>query len=413
MDMDIDIDIECESTAPFRPPSLRYIHSHLSLSSASLLSLPPPPPPIQLPVSSSQPLLWNPPPIPPPLSRRLASSPTTSPPYRSKFSLSSPSLPSLLSASSSASALHTSPYLHVPPIPDVGIIPYTPEYRPSIRPPSRLHRHRSQTALHPVERLTRKLSEHSLRHHEPPLPTIRKRPTSVDLHRANSFRSSTALLDARRDGGGSGSGNGNGASLMRDAGKLLSHHQDASSPLVTSLTHCEPLLARDPISYASNPYTRRRSSYTYPQKICPVEHHPVVQIPLLDGQLEPITASQVTLHDCPILEVDEACREGEDDLSWLAASEDHDSVANSLRRRGLLQYRTSQDAAMQSSNLVRNLPRMRRRRMKKRESRILNGSVTGGSEAPSSPTSTIATIDSEPQSPGLMLPPPPREYMNE
>ncbi|TQV93950.1 hypothetical protein V2A60_003897 [Cordyceps javanica] len=116
----------------------------------------------------------------------------------------------------------------------------------------------------------------------------------------------------------------------------------------------------------------------------------------------------VTIIECPILEVDERCGNGDEDLSWLsndreleqmlamtAAAPTSSSSASSSSHvrpgRSSLTFRRSQEAAMQCSQVVRNVPRMRKRRGRKldrrRQSLTLSESTICLSASPS-PTAT-------------------------
>lgn len=83
----------------------------------------------------------------------------------------------------------------------------------------------------------------------------------------------------------------------------------------------------------------------------------------------------VTIFECPILEVDEGCGAGsEEDLSFLSNDQELEQImamssasASSRRQNGQggLLFKRSHEAAMQCSQVVRNVPRMRRRRERK------------------------------------------------
>ncbi|ATY65592.1 hypothetical protein A9K55_001327 [Cordyceps militaris] len=84
----------------------------------------------------------------------------------------------------------------------------------------------------------------------------------------------------------------------------------------------------------------------------------------------------VTVIECPILEVDEKCGNNDEDLSWLGNDQELEqmmAMASSHRRTGgarsSLTFRRSQEAAMQCSQVVRNVPRMRKRRGRKLDHR--------------------------------------------
>lgn len=103
------------------------------------------------------------------------------------------------------------------------------------------------------------------------------------------------------------------------------------------------------------------------------------------------------IYECPALEVDEHFG-AEEDLSWL--NNDHEleqmiAMASSHRPPGRtgLAFKRSQEAAMQCSQVVRNVPRMRKRRDRKldrrRHSLTLSESTICLSSTPS-PTATPA-----------------------
>lgn len=107
--------------------------------------------------------------------------------------------------------------------------------------------------------------------------------------------------------------------------------------------------------------------------------------------------TSVTVYECPILEVDEQCGT-EEDLSWMAGDQELEqmmAMATAHRRNGRssLAFKRSQEAAMQCSQVVRNVPRMRKRRDRKldrrRHSLTLSESTICLSSTPS-PTPTPA-----------------------
>lgn len=110
------------------------------------------------------------------------------------------------------------------------------------------------------------------------------------------------------------------------------------------------------------------------------------------------SSQTVTIYECPILEVDEQCGNdgAQEDLSWLSNDQELEqmmAMASSHRRhdRSNLAFKRSQEAAMQCSQVVRNVPRMRKRRDRKldrrRQSLTLSESTICLSASPS-PTST-------------------------
>ncbi|OAA57653.1 hypothetical protein ISF_06894 [Cordyceps fumosorosea ARSEF 2679] len=104
----------------------------------------------------------------------------------------------------------------------------------------------------------------------------------------------------------------------------------------------------------------------------------------------------VTVIECPILEVDEQCGNDED-LSWLKNDRELEQMLavppSSYRRvgRSSLTFRRSQEAAMQCSQVVRNVPRMRKRRSRKLDHRRHSTTLSESTICPSSSPSPTAT----------------------
>lgn len=96
------------------------------------------------------------------------------------------------------------------------------------------------------------------------------------------------------------------------------------------------------------------------------------------------SSQTVTIYECPTLEVDEQCGNDED-LSWLGEDQELEqmlAMTSSHRRAGgaaaaaaarsNLAFKRSSEAAMQCSQVVRNVPRMRKRRDRKLDRRRLS-----------------------------------------
>lgn len=110
------------------------------------------------------------------------------------------------------------------------------------------------------------------------------------------------------------------------------------------------------------------------------------------------SSQTVTIYECPILEVDEQCGDdgGKEDLSWLTSDRELEQMlalasSHGRHERSSLSFKRSSEAAMQCSQVVRNVPRMRKRRDRKmdrrRQSLTLSESTICLSASPS-PTAT-------------------------
>ncbi|OAQ62088.1 hypothetical protein VFPPC_14187 [Pochonia chlamydosporia 170] len=74
---------------------------------------------------------------------------------------------------------------------------------------------------------------------------------------------------------------------------------------------------------------------------------------------------------CDDLDLDEGYGDGTDDFAWTNDGRSLiQSLANHARKSGALKYRTSAEAAMECSQIVHKVPRMRRRRHKKNQTRL-------------------------------------------
>ncbi|KAJ6785508.1 hypothetical protein PWT90_10882 [Aphanocladium album] len=110
------------------------------------------------------------------------------------------------------------------------------------------------------------------------------------------------------------------------------------------------------------------------------------------------SSETVTIYECPALEVDDQCGNDED-LSWLNNDKELEqmlAMSSSHRRTGArssLAFKRSSEAAMQCSQVVRNVPRMRKRRDRKLDRRRLSSTRSESticlSSSPS-PTPTLA-----------------------
>lgn len=240
-------------------------------------------------------------------------------------------------------------------------------------PPQRnsqhLRRHRSYTTL-PIESLVRKLSKQSLRPHDSQ-NSIRRRPSSIDLHRSPALRSDVFS-------------NVSSSSGQRD--------EFLRPSTITQVASTDKALQPD--GGPNQPPLRQRSF---------IKPHPVESLnffdPTLHWQAVPVADGIESKHTVSTSSgADEGYCEGDDDLSWLD-NEDAAALglAGHLRRRGLLKYRSSQEAAMQcSTKLVRNEPRMRRRR-KQKERRL--STATNVSQATDILSSSITQLPSLTSSP--------------
>ncbi|CEJ82528.1 hypothetical protein VHEMI02587 [[Torrubiella] hemipterigena] len=236
-----------------------------------------------------------------------------------------------------------------------------------------LRRNASHGSL-PVDRLAQKLGKQSLRTSEQthPLPN---RVSSVNVPSSSSPHNNILFVDALPEIDTVTVGATRQSPLPR-------LRQDDVEMHDVGLLHRLPSPAiRDPPP-TSSPYcpsnlASRRGSYIQTQLeaegLADLSPSPSVYNPRASLPAPP----PVTRHTCPILEADEGYCEGEDDFSWLESQAETIGLPNSLRKRGILRYQSSQDAALRSANLVRNQTRMRKRRLKRRESRSYAGSYAG------------------------------------
>ncbi|KAJ3499070.1 hypothetical protein NLG97_g630 [Lecanicillium saksenae] len=108
------------------------------------------------------------------------------------------------------------------------------------------------------------------------------------------------------------------------------------------------------------------------------------------------SSQTVTIYECPTLEVDDQCGNDED-LSWLSNDQELEqmlAMSSSQRRPGArssLAFRRSSEAAMQCSQVVRNVPRMRKRRDRKLDRRRLSSALSESTICLSSSPSPTAT----------------------
>lgn len=85
------------------------------------------------------------------------------------------------------------------------------------------------------------------------------------------------------------------------------------------------------------------------------------------------------------LEADEGYCEGADDMAWLAGAVAVEGLPRIARSSGLLRFKTSTEAALQCSLVVRKHPRMRKRRRKKLETRLSHGDAPAAGPCPAGP----------------------------
>ena len=247
---------------------------------------------------------------------------------------------------------------------------------PPQRKAQQLRRHRSYTSL-PIESLVRKLSKQSLRHHDSH-NSIRRRPSSIDLHRSHalrsdSFSSFSTASDQRHE-------------CLSEENLPLSSLPSTTAQSVLSATALPPAESLDLPPLSQSSFMKLRS----------VES-PTILDTTLHWRAVPVPEETARNHAVGALSsADEGYCEGDDDLSWL----DNDDaatlgVAGHLRRRGLLRYRSSQEAAMQcSTKLVRNEPRMRRRRKQKERRLSTATNVSQVTDLLSSSTSQLPPLTS-------------------
>ncbi|KAM3511413.1 hypothetical protein MY11210_004963 [Beauveria gryllotalpidicola] len=110
------------------------------------------------------------------------------------------------------------------------------------------------------------------------------------------------------------------------------------------------------------------------------------------------SSQTVTIIECPILEVDDQCGNDED-LSWLNNDQELEqmlALASSQRRTGRssLAFKRSHEAAMQCSQVVRNVPRMRKRRHRKLDRRRLSLTLSEGTICQSEGTICLSSSPS-------------------
>ncbi|KAM0668398.1 hypothetical protein ACQRIT_000934 [Beauveria bassiana] len=110
------------------------------------------------------------------------------------------------------------------------------------------------------------------------------------------------------------------------------------------------------------------------------------------------SSQTVTIIECPVLEVDEQCGNDED-LSWLRNDKELEqmlALASSQRRTGRssLAFKRSHEAAMQCSQVVRNVPRMRKRRHRKLGRRRLSLTLSDGTICQSEGTICLSSSPS-------------------
>lgn len=198
-----------------------------------------------------------------------------------------------------------------------------------------LRRHRSFTAV-PVDSLARKLSRHSLHHAE-----------SLDLHRPglmDEARNLPSLAGVERYHGPTPRHAVSSTAAMRHS--LYAAPELRHSISKRDLQHAQPTVS-----------TTSSSSRNMPPPLS------------YQGDIRALPTSN---NHSSSVAADEGYCDGDEDLSWLDS--EHAALlgaANNYRRRGMLSFRTSQEAAMQCSTvLVRNTPRMRRRRRHKQGRRL-------------------------------------------
>lgn len=217
----------------------------------------------------------------------------------------------------------------------------------------RMRRNNHAASGLPMERLAHRLSKHSLRHPDAsPAPT-RRSPSAAGITPPSPAHTPQRPPSCAPD----------------DIVNSPCWPEDV--PMLDVLP-----LSRRPMSFPTQIPTSVPSSASA-SSLLPVRHSYVGGVP-----------STVTLLSCPPLEPDEGYCEGEDDFSWLAS--DELALPAVIPRRGVLRFHTSQEAAMQSSNLVRNQTRIRRRRLKRHSTRSVASSIYSESNAPDSPVLSAA-----------------------
>lgn len=282
---------------------------------------------------------------------------------------------------SASSKDYPSPYRPPPRLSQIN--PRTSDPLPPQRNAQQLRRHRSYTTL-PIESLVRKLSRQSLRHHDSH-DTIRRRPSSIDLHRSPALRSDLFS---------------NFSIASNQCHEFPSEEKLPSSSLPSTIAQ-SVLSATTLIPGEGLDLPLPQRSF---KKLRSVES-PTILDPTLHWRAVPVPEETTRNHAAGASSgADEGYYEGDDDLSWL----DHDDaatlgVAGHLRRRGLLRYRSSQEAAMQcSTKLVRNEPRMRRRRKQKERRLSTATNVSQATDLLSSSTSQLLPLTgSHPQTTAL------------
>ena len=283
-----------------------------------------------------------------------------------------------------------SPYHRPPPPPPPPprlsqINPRSSDTLAPQRNAQQLRRHRSYTTL-PIDSLVRKLSKQSLRHHESHT-SIRRRPSSIDLHRSPALRSeffsNFSTASDQRHG------------VLSDEKQARSSQPSAVSQSFLSAT---TLLPGESLDLPPRP----QSTFMTLRGV----ESPAILDPTLHWRAVPVTEEKTGSHTqgAPSY-ADEGYGEGDDDLTWL----DNDDaatlgLAGHLRRRGQLRYRSSQEAAMQcSTRLVRNEPRMRRRRKQKERRLSTATNASQASDFLSSSTSQLPRLTGPvPQTTGLL-----------
>lgn len=214
---------------------------------------------------------------------------------------------------------------------------------------------------------TRRPTKQSQRLHERPI-SIRKRSSTSDLHRPSSWTDgrlhhylSSAFQEAQPQIQHSTSPP-RSSSSQHTAAPVHTHHE---FELALRQINNRPALA----SRVNPPVQPNKNTYNQ-------IHETSVAIPSEPPREAEEKDDSDAGHVDTILEVDEGYCETEDSLSWLDGERNqHPSIKGmgkrpaELRQYMALKYRRSYEAAMQCPTVVRNVPRMRRRRRKETDLR--------------------------------------------
>lgn len=158
-------------------------------------------------------------------------------------------------------------------------------------------------------------------------------------------------------------------------------------PEISSDTDIPSLTAADclasPLSLPSNHSPHHTSSSSVlpsppppPTSATPPTAQHIIPAASSSTNLDPLTtesswsASNSLPPSCVNLEADDSYVETPEDLTWLRGGDLKGSLAEVMRKRGILSYTSSAEAAQRLPQLIRNVPRMRKRQQKKREHRL-------------------------------------------